>query len=134
MAADGSGARPLTRSGVSGHFLRWTPDGRAIVFTAAGGGGHVMTVPAEGGDPQPLVDVAGGAHLSFSPDHSRIVDVLGHKTLWVTPVGGGERQKLFEFEDPRDRIDYPALSPDGRAVVFDVFRPSGGDVWLLEMP
>jgi len=24
------------------------------------------------------------------------------------------------------------LSPDGRFLLFDVFRPSGGDVWLLD--
>jgi len=24
------------------------------------------------------------------------------------------------------------LPPDGRFLLFDVFRPSGGDVWLLE--
>ena len=55
------------------------------------------------------------------------MDVLGHKALWTTAVRGGERRKLFGFEDLHDRIDYPAaLSPDGRAVVFDVFRPSGG--------
>jgi hypothetical protein len=26
----------------------------------------------------------------------------------------------------------PVLSSDGRFLLFDVFRPSGGDVWLLE--
>jgi hypothetical protein len=40
--------------------------------------------------------------------------------------------RLFAFDDPRDRIDYPVLAPDGRSVLFDVFRPMGGDVWWLE--
>ena len=40
--------------------------------------------------------------------------------------------RLFAFGDPRDRIDYPVLAPDGRSVLFDVFRPMGGDVWWLE--
>jgi len=52
--------------------------------------------------------------------------------LWATTVAGGARARLFAFDDPRDRIDYPVLSSDGRFLLFDVFRPSGGDVWLLE--
>jgi Tol biopolymer transport system component len=131
VKADGSGARPLTRTGVGGHFLRWSADGRSVVFTAAGGSGHVMQVAADGGDAAPLVDVAGGSHLSFSPDHTRIVDVVGHKTLWLTSVPGGRRE-LYAFADPADRIDYPTLSPDGRFILFDLFRPSGGDIWALE--
>jgi hypothetical protein len=61
-----------------------------------------------------------------------LVDVLGHQAPWATAVAGGQRSKLFAFDDPRERIDYPVLSPDGRFLLFDVFRPSGGDVWRLE--
>jgi hypothetical protein len=91
-----------------------------------------MTVPAEGGEPAALVEVAGGSHISFTPDFSKVIDVVGHQVLWATTVQGGERARLFASSDPRDRIGYPALSSDGRFLLFDVFRPSGGDVWLLE--
>ena len=132
MGARGDAPKPLTRAGVSGHFLRFTRDGGAVVFMAAGGGGHLMAVPVEGGEPKAFADVTGGSHISFTPDFSSIADVLGHQTVWLSPVAGGERTKLFAFDDPRDRIDYPVLSPDGRALLFDLFRPSGGDVWALE--
>jgi Tol biopolymer transport system component len=132
MARDGSAPRALTRSGVAGHFLRFTRDGASVVFVAPGGSGRLMSVPVEGGEPVFLAEVAGGAHISFTPDSSKLVDVVGHQTLWVTKLPGGERAKLFAFDDPRDRIDYPVLSPDGRFVLFDVFRPSGGDIWSLE--
>jgi Tol biopolymer transport system component len=132
MRRDGTAARALTRSGAAGHFLRWTRDGRSVVFLAPASGGRLMTVPAEGGEPVPLVEIAGGSHISFTPDFSKVIDVLGHQVLWATAVAGAERSKLFAFDDPRDRIDYPVLSPDGRFLLFDVFRPSGGDVWLLE--
>jgi hypothetical protein len=39
---------------------------------------------------------------------------------------------VFEFDDPDARIDYPVWSPDGRWVLFDRFRPQGGDIWLME--
>jgi eukaryotic-like serine/threonine-protein kinase len=132
MGARGESPHALTRSGVGGHFMRFTRDGRAVVFMAAAGGGRLMAVPVDGGEPQPFANVAGGSHISFSPDYARITDVVGHQTLWLSPVAGGEPQKLFAFDDPRDRIDYPVLSPDGRMLLFDVFRPSGGDVWSLE--
>jgi hypothetical protein len=104
-----------------GHFLRWTKDGAGVVFGCPGGGRpSVLKVALDGGEPEPLPEVAGGAHLSFSPDFSRILDVVGHKAMWVSPLRSGTPEKVFEFEDPDVRIDYPA------------FRPQGGDLWLTE--
>ena len=134
MNADGSGAHPATRTGTTGHFLRWTPDSRAIVYRRSlSGPEQVLQVPADGGEPIPITaEIAGGSHMSFSPDFSRVMDVLGHKTLWVSPLVDGSPEKVFEFDDPDARIDYPVWSPDGRWVLFDRFRPQGGDIWLME--
>jgi hypothetical protein len=93
---------------------------------------RVMRVRAEGGDPEPLPEVQGGAHISLSPDASRIMDVVGHKTLWVSPLDGGVPEAVFEFPEPEARIDYPNWSPDGRWVLFDRFQPQGGDIWVAE--
>jgi len=70
------------------------------------------------------------------------MDVLGHKALWVSPVGNPELEtrnskletakRVFEFTDKDVRIDYPVWSPDGRWVLFDRFRPQGGDIWMIE--
>jgi len=133
MGADGSAPRQLTRTGVSGHFLRWTADGSGVVFRCpCGGKSQTMKVGLEGGDPQPTAEVAGGAHMSFSPDGSSIIDVVGHKTVWVSPLGGGKPSQVFAFDDPDSRIDYPVWSPDGKELLFDRFRPQGGDIWLME--
>jgi Tol biopolymer transport system component/tRNA A-37 threonylcarbamoyl transferase component Bud32 len=134
MSADGRAARELTRVGVAGHFLRFSRDGRDVVFRCptCGGKGQTMRVPVDGGDPQRVGEQQGGAHISFSTDFSRIMDVTGHKTLWVSPLTGGAPEKVFEFSDPHIRIDYPVWSPDGRFVLFDRFRPQGGDIWVME--
>lgn len=132
MSADGSGRRQMTEIGVMGHFLAWTRDGRAIVFRSPSGRSASYRVTVEGGEPEPLPEVIGGAHMSFSPDGTRIMDVLAHKALWVSPLEGGAPEKVFEFDDPDVRIDYPNWSPDGRWVLFDRFRPQGGDIWLME--
>ena len=133
MNADGSGARQLTRVGVMGHFMRWNQAGDAIIFRCPGGGTpQTLQIRIDGGEPEALAEVIGGSHMSLSPDYSRIMDVVGHKTMWVSPLRDGKPEKVFEFDDPDVRIDYPVWSPDGRWVLFDRFRPQGGDIWMME--
>jgi Tol biopolymer transport system component/predicted Ser/Thr protein kinase len=133
MNADGSNPRRLTNVGVTGHFVRWAADGLGIVFRCTcNGKPATMKVSVSGGEPQPFAEtMMGGSHMSFSPDGTRIMDVVGHKVLWVSPVNGGKPEKVYEFPDPDGRIDYPIWSPDGRWVMFDRFRPQGGDIWAM---
>ncbi len=131
--ADGSGARPLTRAGVTGHFLRWTADGKAVIFRCpCGGEPRTLAVGLDAGEPRAAGEVVGGSHMSFSPYFSMAMDVVGHKTLWVSPLGSDKPYSVFEFDDGNSRIDYPNWSPDGRFVLFDRFRPEGGDIWMME--
>jgi Tol biopolymer transport system component len=132
MDADGGNPRQVTRVGVMGHFLRWTRDGSHIVFRRSTGDQTVHVVPSGGGEPVALPHVRGGSHLSLNPDGTRIMDVMAHKVLWVSRVEGGEPEQVYEFPDPDSRIDYPVWSNDGRWVLFDRFRPKGGDIWMLE--
>jgi Tol biopolymer transport system component len=134
MDADGSSPRRLTNVGITGHFMRWIGDGTAIVFRCTcSGKAATMKVSLSGGDPQPFAEtMLGGSHMSFSPDRTRLMDVVGHRVLWVSPVDrGGQPEKVYEFPDSDVRIDYPVWSPDGRWVMFDRFRPQGGDIWSI---
>jgi len=133
MNADGTAPRQLSHVGVGGHFLRWSQDERFIIFsTLLEGRRQTLQVALDGSDPQPLVDVVGGSHISFSPQYTKIMDVVGHKTLWVTPLKLENPYKTFEFEDSDIRIDYPVWSPDGKWILFDRLKPQGGDIWLME--
>jgi Tol biopolymer transport system component len=132
MEADGGRSRPLTEIGVMGHFLLFTKDGRHVVFRCPSSPPRTMRVSVVGGEAEPVGDVRGGAHMSFSPDASRIADVVGHKTVWISPLAGGPPEEVFSFDDPDVRIDYPIWSPDGGFVLFDRVRPRGGDIWMLE--
>jgi Tol biopolymer transport system component len=133
MRADGTEQRRLTQEGAGGHFLRWTPDSRAIVFRSESGTQiHIYRVSVADGALTRLPDVSSGAHMSFSPDQSLILDVKGHKALWIHPLRGAPARQVFAFADPEVRIDYPVWSPDGRWVLFDRAAPRGGDLWLRE--
>jgi Tol biopolymer transport system component len=130
----GGAARQLTRSGVAGHFVRWAPAGNALYFRGLSGRGlRVMLIPLVGAEARELPEISGGGHLSLSPDHARIMDVVDHRVMWVSPIAGGEPQRVFEFPDPTVRIDYPVWSPDGQWVLFDRVQPRGGDIWMLEV-
>jgi len=134
MRSDGSEQRQLAKIGITGHFLRWSRDGENVIFRCpCGGKPQTYQVSLKGGDPVPLnSEIAGGSHMSFSPDYSLLMDVVGHKTLWASPVTTGKPVKIYEFPDGVSRIDYPVWSPDGKWVLFDRFRPQGGDIWAVE--
>ncbi|MCI0567202.1 MAG: protein kinase [Acidobacteria bacterium] len=126
-------SRQLTSVGVTGHFLRWSRDSALLYFRCPGPPtSEVMRIAVSGGQPEPLAGIQGGSHLSFSPDDSRIMDVIDHKALWVSSLAGNGPEKVFQFDDPSVRIDYPVWSPDGRWILFDRFSPRGGDIWWLE--
>jgi Tol biopolymer transport system component len=132
MNADGSGQRQLSNAGISGHFVRWNTNGEIIFRCPCNGKPQIMKIPADGGEAVALPEMKAGAHMSLSPDHSMIMDVIGHKVLWVSMLSGGTPQKVFEFPDGESRIDYPVWSPDGNWVLFDRDRPEGGEIWAID--
>jgi TolB protein len=132
MNADGSDPRQVTRVGAMGHFVRWSRDGEWIYFRSQSGDQLVHRVRASGGEPELLSSVKGGSHLSLNPDQSRIMDVLAHHVLWVSPVAGGKAETVYSFPNPDVRIDYPVWSHRGDWILFDRFSPRGGDIWMLE--
>lgn len=131
MNADGTGQRQLTSTGVNDHFMLWSRDGSTLLYH--GVGPQVMQVTVKTGESTLLREIKSGAHISFSPDGTRVMDVVDHKALWVTPLKDGAPTEVFAFPEPDARIDYPRWSPDGRFVLFDRLQPTGGDIWMLQL-
>jgi Tol biopolymer transport system component len=130
MNADGTGQRQLSTVGSGGHFEVWAADGRSLLFRPTSGGMSAARLTVADGRLAP-VGVRGGSHMSFAPGEALVADVIEHRQVWVSPVGGAPYM-VFAFEDPDIRIDYPVWSPDGRWLLFDRLKPEGGDIWLLE--
>jgi Tol biopolymer transport system component len=132
MGHDGREKRQVTTMGVGGHFLMWLYDSDRIVFNSPSREGSRVLIASVSDGSFEEISIKGGSHMSKSPDERIFMDVTGHKTLWASPIGGGEIVKIFEFDDPDYRIDYPRWSPDGRNVMFDLVTPRGGDIWVIE--
>jgi hypothetical protein len=133
VGADGSDPHPVTDAGVQpSHFMVWTQGGAGLLFRClCGGEPSVAELDLGSGALRKLPHVAGGGHLSVSPDGSRIMDAQNHRVLWVSPLEPGEPQDVFELDDPSIRIDYPSWSPDGRWVLFERQRHRQGDVFSI---
>ncbi len=133
MTADGSDEHRVADVEASGHFMRWFDDGRRIIFASGDGADRIIyAVDVESGALQTMPRISSGAHMSFSPDHSHILETAGHRVLWVYLLADGSRTRVLEFGDPDIRVDYPVWSPDGAAAVFDRVVPRGGDIWILD--
>jgi Tol biopolymer transport system component len=133
MMADGSNPRRVARAEASGHFMRWFRDGKHILFASGDGADRkIYRVDVTSGELETMPKISSGAHLSLSPDQTRVLEVQGHRSLWIYPLDGALAAEIFMFDDPDIRIDYPVWSPDGREAVFDRGVTSGGDIWMID--
>jgi Tol biopolymer transport system component len=133
MAADGSGAKWITR-GLDAHEPVWSPDGKRIAFSALSGrASSVFVIPAEGGNVRRLTrESLGALSPSWSPDGRRIAFAgagrTGTTAIYVMNAdGSGVRQiargKLADSD--------PAWSPDGRRIAFVEGGRGGGDLFVV---
>jgi eukaryotic-like serine/threonine-protein kinase len=118
-AADGSGARQLTRNmGRIQAQPRWSPDGRTIVFfSEAGGDVHVWTIEADGANLRQITREAG---VQYCPKWSRDGRWLyfskgwtGATEIWRVPAAGGRDERVTTGGG-----SCGAETPDGQQLVY----------------
>jgi eukaryotic-like serine/threonine-protein kinase len=124
----------------------WSPDGRFIAFVRAlsSGVSGVFLVPAIGGPERKLTEIHQqgqayeGRNLSWFPD-SKGLAIVDHEAriapnaVFRLSVETGEKQRLTSPPTGSWGDSDPAVSPDGRALVFRrSIAVDTGDLFLLE--
>ena len=131
--SDGSGARKISGDGYAA-VPRWSPEGRRVTF-----------VKAEAARPRVwnvwVADLAGGTlarvsrhrvgqawGASWFPDGRRVAYSVEDRLIVANVEDGSAR--VLARPRPGRLVRTPAVSPDGRLIVFQVYRDG---VWLLDV-
>jgi serine/threonine-protein kinase len=120
----------------------WSPDGRYIVFRAAGEGMSVTRSDGSG-KPQPLSQSKNTqVPWSFTPDGKRLAfmeqDSKTSFDLWTVPLESdsagmrAEKPEVF-LQTPADER-YPSFSPDGRWIAYRSDESGTGQVYVRAFP
>lgn len=108
--------RQLTDDKIPHFNAAWLPDGKSIIFTSAGDGGHrtyVMDV-APGGAPRPVTPEGTTGSL-VTPDGKFLLAVDANHQRWLHPIAGGNPQKLNLTLSPEEGVF--SFFGDGKSVL-----------------
>jgi Tol biopolymer transport system component len=131
--ADGTDVRRVTGEGFAA-IPSWSPDGKSLAVVRAEPDGptvwNLWLVDLATGDMRRLTSHRSGQPWggSWFPDGKRLAYSHDDRLVVVDVDGGRERRYL----SPRKgrRIRTPAVSPDGRRVMFQI---QGDGAWLLDL-
>lgn len=132
-AADGSDVRRVSGAGFAA-VPSWSPDGRMLAFVRAEPGRpsvwNIWTLDLATGQETRLTSHRVGQPwgASWFADGKRIAYSL-ERTLVIRALDGS-RESVFPSPVAGRLLRTPAVSPDGRLVVFQVHRNGG---WLLDL-
>ena len=120
MDADGANAKPLTSDRVFKTTPVVSPDGRHIVYASRAGGGQLVRIDVNGGNPLVFNQSSGADNPDISLDSKWILYSAWSKGLQRVlrvPIDGGEPQVLTDY-----RAMEPRYSRDGTR--FACFMPN----------
>lgn len=117
----------ITSGDVPSGRPRWSPKNDQIVFNRRQ---EIWSVAPLGGPARRIID--SGRNPNFSADGERLVFERGQE-IWVARTDGSDAHRVDGGQyNPFDMDNLPALSPDGKWIVF--FRTElgpHGDLWVI---
>ena len=140
----------LTNDPAMDYSPAWSPDGRLIAFLreVSTGKTAIMLIPQRGGSERILAEIDGallslgyGPFLSWTPDSKWLVaptSTTGQQRGWALRLFStetGEQDPLTNPPSEEIGDTAPAVSPDGRTLVFSRVSPDYYNVtlWLLRL-
>ncbi|MBL8113719.1 MAG: PD40 domain-containing protein, partial [Acidobacteria bacterium] len=128
--------RALTNDPEMMGFPVFTPDGEAVVLEhKRGNDAQLVLVPVAGGEPRTLTQGPGQSWpWSISSDGLRVFYAGLREGVWniySIPLEGGAEVPLTKLEKLNAYVRYPAVSPDGKTVVYEQAETTG-NIWILE--
>jgi len=126
-------ARQLTSSKSNGGFgSTWTPDGKIIYDSRAGGNPDIWIVDADARNQKQLTDdIYTERSPCISPDGRHVVfdsSRSGTLQIWRIDIDGNKPKQLT----PGAGFN-PHCSPDGKWVVYTTFGPGGFSIWKVPL-
>ncbi len=133
---DGSDRQRLTDDQEYMGYPCWSPDGSFLAFEAKRGqDAHIMLMPSAGGEVVQLTRGPGqNWPNSWSPDGDRIAfsgQRDGIWNIWWVSRSTGELGQLTSYQRLGAYVRYPAWSPRGDQIVFELSETIG-DIWLVD--
>jgi TolB protein len=134
MAADGSGARALTRTPDNELTPAWSPDGSRVAFASLAGTDDaapawISVMNADGSGRRQLTPRERGiAAPTWSPDGTRIAFAGPGDEIYVMRADGSDRHALSGVPAA---AAWPAWSPDGGSILVTAAGAGGERLWTI---
>jgi len=111
-----------------------SPDGRSLAISdqARPGGSRIFVLPAAGGVPRQVTELAPSYWHGWSPDGSTLAYCAergGEFDIYTIPAEGGEERRLTTAKGLDDGPDYTA---DGKWIYFNSERTGSMQIWRMK--
>lgn len=120
------------------HGLRWTRDGRSLLFTAwLGETSEVWRTSLDSPEKPRLITAIGrtaAGSVSFSDDADKVAygDYASDSDIWLMEFSGSAGNRTSPLIRSSHADSSPAVSPDGERIAFASGRSGSPEIWLCD--
>ncbi len=113
--------------------LAWTPDGRIVFYSIAGGSQDIWIMNRDGSGQKQLTVEAGANHRARVTPDGRYMAFTSQRdagqNIWRMDLDGGNPRQLTSG----NRDFGPAISPDSRWVIYSSFSSGNQRLWKVSI-